>query len=100
MKIDSGTTLKRPGKPGRRSLEHKIGQALTFKGRLGRAIREVREYQGMTLSEAADKTKGEVKNSSWSCYERGITEPLSSKLVAIASALGVLPGELLDMARH
>lgn len=61
---------------------------------LSRRIRELREKRGMSLRVVA--SKAQVSPSLLSQIERGQASPSLVSLVAIADALGVRPGGLLD----
>lgn len=83
---------------GRPIAGHESYQGDTFVGRLGLEIRRLRERAGLSIVEASDMTDGTVSVSSWSCYERGHTEPMVSRLIAVCKVLDAQPGDLISRA--
>ena len=57
-------------------------------------IRKAREAAGLTQTEAAKKAG--CTQQVWAQYEGGLVDPTATRLTAIAKALGVSPGSLLD----
>ena len=66
----------------------------SFDGEKLRAAREAQGWSRGRLSVALDKTVTSVAG-----WERGLRNPAPSTLVAIAKALGIAPGDLLEIPR-
>ena len=60
----------------------------------GKKLREIREKKGLTLEGLGAKVG--VTHAMIARIEAGSKEPSIKLLVAIAAALGVTPGELID----
>jgi transcriptional regulator with XRE-family HTH domain len=65
---------------------------------IGSTVRSLREAQGLTLGELADRTQ--LSKSMLSLVERGKSAPSIGSLVAISSVFGVQLPELLGKPKH
>ncbi len=64
--------------------------------RIGDQVRALREEQGLTMTELAEKAN--VTIAAVSYIERNLRSPSSDTIEKIARALGVSPGELFPKA--
>jgi transcriptional regulator with XRE-family HTH domain len=56
---------------------------------IGRRVKELRVHSGMSMSEAAEKTRGVLGTSSWQAIEAGKYRPSVGALASVAWALRV-----------
>lgn len=65
---------------------------------LGKALRQIREREGLTQEDLADKAG---LHSTWiSAVERGVRDPRWSTVCQMAGGLGVRPMELIALAER
>jgi transcriptional regulator with XRE-family HTH domain len=88
------TAEKKPGRPsGRPATAAAAGDG--FAAQLGRRVRALRSDAGLSLADAAERSRGIVSYGAWRRLELGESVPNTLTFYGVSLALGVTTDELL-----